>query len=62
MDDAYIQRNRIDTNLKRRQDEKRRIVKEQIEEFKFRKEMDMQREKMVANMEKNKAEKVLTQE
>ena len=45
---------RIDQALKRRTENKRKDAKEQIEEFKFRKEMDKQKEKMIENMEKNK--------
>ena len=47
---------------KRRDDSKRREIKEQIEEYKFRKEMDHQREKMLENMEKNKAREKMTAE
>lgn len=45
---------RIEKALKRRDEAKRRETKEQIEEFRFRKEMDHQKEKMIENMEKNK--------
>lgn len=35
-------------------DEKRKEIKDKVEEFKFRKEIDKQTEKMLENMEKNK--------
>ena len=34
-------------------------MKEQVEEYKFRKEIDTQKEKMIENMEKNKTKKQL---
>lgn len=45
---------RIEKALKRREDAKRRETKEHIEEYRFRKEMDEQKAKMIENMEKNK--------
>ena len=45
---------RIQQQLRRKKEQQRNDTKEHIEEYRFRKEMDKQREKMVENMEKNK--------
>ena len=53
---------RIDNSAKRKRDRDREGTKEQIEEYKFRKQMDQHREKMLENMEKNKKTTTTTTE
>jgi len=47
--------------LRTKLDEERRIKREQVEEFKYRKEIDKQREKQIQDMEKRRTA-TLTQE